>query len=155
MPFDSRFFLVTALNPCLAVSAAGTVFAKSALKFRPLAVGFNGQIRKATPFSLDSAFCAGPHWMFAKLSGDCECNELKKRGVKKRPAKFINEVRIEADEGNDIDAEQFEFDANEMYVCTGADFDSVPADMLLVLEAAAAAQAARGPSRVPRRSAAA
>ena len=55
MPFDSRFFLVTALNPCLAVSAAGTVFAKSALKFRPLAVGFNGQIRKATPFSLDSA----------------------------------------------------------------------------------------------------
>ena len=37
--------------------------------------------------------------MFAKLSGDCECNELKKRGVKKRPAKFINEVRIEADEG--------------------------------------------------------
>ena len=56
MPFDSRFFLVTALNPCLAVSAAGTVFAKSALKFRPLAVGFNGQIRKATPFSLDSAY---------------------------------------------------------------------------------------------------
>ena len=34
--------------------------------------------------------------MFAKLSGDCECNELKKRGVKKRPAKFINEVRIGA-----------------------------------------------------------
>ena len=70
------------------------------------------------------AFCAGPHWMFAKLSGDCECNELKKRGVKKRPAKFINEVRIEADESNDIDAEQFESYGNpslfdtEQFECT-------------------------------------
>ena len=48
-------FLLTTLNPCLAVPAAGTVFARSASKFRPLAVGFNGQIRKATPFSFDSA----------------------------------------------------------------------------------------------------
>ena len=49
---EAAVFLLTTLNPCLAVPATGTIFARSASKFRPLAVGFNGQIRKSTPLAL-------------------------------------------------------------------------------------------------------
>ena len=58
MPFyrlGHGVFLVISPTYCLSAPAAGTVFARLTPKFRPLAVEFNGQIRKTTPFSFDSA----------------------------------------------------------------------------------------------------
>ena len=67
MPFcrpGHGVFLVISPTYCLSAPAAGTVFARLTPKFRPLAVEFNGQIRKGTPFSSDSAEGAGIIYLY-------------------------------------------------------------------------------------------